>query len=744
MKKNQRIDKNVFTISWKTILASAAASFFLAFSIYLLFLQPDHVISRVRLLMAGGLWLLLFGVFLTLLGFDLFKLGKLAARTILLAVFIGMGFSAVLFWSGFGLESMPYNLLLLPRHLVEIQPVCQAGSGQTMELKYFIDGLDVVSFNAFETVGKWERTQDSLLTHDCGQARLTYHGWLAGKPSLAFRTRPDGASVDINWDGAHVTQALSSPGVDQVIVTRELGMDAANKTSSLLVFLFSLTVLLFPLTSQFAREITHPGDSHFLRDWFEETAANLRPLILFLLIASLIASAGLIISPWLEMDHTPVSPADPAVKTKPNIIVIIADSMTAEDMSLFGYPLPTTPNLEKETKDWTIFTNANTAATCTIGIFPALNSGRYPIFSYPFSQYGEKTSSSADWVNLMEMMTKAGYSTYWNNYYILPTIYHNAQGIDNFLFFPTNNFLFHTWFQTKVFRKSNFPHLPYSLQLAGPLFLQNSLFNDSPRVLGDMLVENQFKSPFLIYMHYRGSHFGSYYSGKYLGTFLPKSEGMTGYYDQNALLGPYPPDKQAQVDKLRMRYDEAILHEDDSLGSLIEKIKQAGLFDSSLILVLSDHGQVFNNGFVAHCTPLISYSETHIPLLVKFPNQQQGARNPALVSIIDITPTILDVANVHYEKTWFDGISLLSSQSQFDARSYLFIRNLNDQNDIKTPSYAVMNNRYKLTLRQDGYYLYDYLNDPNEKNNLFSSVSIDGAMLKSMQLALQDYVDKVD
>ena len=264
-------------------------------------------------------------------------------------------------------------------------------------------------------------------------------------------------------------------------------------------------------------------------------------------------------------------------------------------------------------------------------------------------------------------------------------------------------------------------------------------------VLGEMFSRNEFKAPFFIYMHYRGSHFGSYYSGKYEGTFLPVSEGMTGYYEQNELLGPYPLEKQPLVNKLHLRYDEAILHEDDSLGALIEKIKQSGLYDSSMIIIIGDHGQVFDNGFVAHCTPLISRAETHIPLLVKFPYQSQGERNSSLVSILDITPTILDVANIHYEKSWFDGLSLLSNQEQFNTRKFLFVRNLIAKNDVnRTPSFAVMNNRFKLTLRIDGYYLYDYLNDPNEKNNLFNDASFDQTLLKEMKTALDEFVHKSD
>jgi hypothetical protein len=53
-----------------------------------------------------------------------------------------------------------------------------------------------------------------------------------------------------------------------------------------------------------------------------------------------------------------------------------------------------------------------------------------------------------------------------------------------------------------------------------------------------------------------------------------------------------------------------------------------------------------------------------------------------------------------------------------------------------------MNERYKLTLRIDGYYLYDYINDPDEKTNMFADPSFDPLLLKSMKQELDVYIKK--
>jgi len=411
-------------------------------------------------------------------------------------------------------------------------------------------------------------------------------------------------------------------------------------------------------------------------------------------------------------------------------------------MSIYGYPLLTTPKLAEETKDWTIYTNANTPATCTIAVYPALITGQYPYFSYPFSRYGQQIVSSSAWVDLTQILFENGYTVWWQNYNKSPGFYHLGYGIDQMLFSPNNNPLMRTWFQYDLVRSNRFPFFPYLFNKIG-LHLQQGAFNESPSRLGDMFVNGEIRQPFYIYMHYRGVHPGSYYSGKYLGAFLPVEQGMVDYYSQFALLGAYTPDKQSLVDKLRLRYDEAILNEDEALSQFIDTIKQAGLYDSSMIIITGDHGQVFNNGYTSHCTPLLSYAETHVPLLVKYPYQTEGKRVDSLISLIDITPTILDVVDIPYQENDFDGASLMDIESSSLVHPYVFVRSDFRRHNENESCVAVLNNQYKLNRRGKEYFLYDYINDPNEKNNLIQTLN-DSKFVESLMQFLNDFLEKTN
>lgn len=95
------------------------------------------------------------------------------------------------------------------------------------------------------------------------------------------------------------------------------------------------------------------------------------------------------------------------------------------------------------------------------------------------------------------------------------------------------------------------------------------------------------------------------------------------------------------------RYDGEILHNDWSLEQLVEKLKQLGVLDNTLIVVVSDHGEEFwEHGWTAHGQSL--YQElAHGVLLMWNPKLIPTARRVAEpVQLIDVMPTVLDLLNL--------------------------------------------------------------------------------------------------
>jgi arylsulfatase A-like enzyme len=94
-------------------------------------------------------------------------------------------------------------------------------------------------------------------------------------------------------------------------------------------------------------------------------------------------------------------------------------------------------------------------------------------------------------------------------------------------------------------------------------------------------------------------------------------------------------------------------------GYFIQNLKKLKLYDRSMIILFSDHGEEFfdHRGW-GHGQSL--YNElVHVPLMIKFPAQlHRGATVEANVGLIDLIPTILDFHEIDHQKT-IDGISLL-------------------------------------------------------------------------------------
>jgi arylsulfatase A-like enzyme len=93
-------------------------------------------------------------------------------------------------------------------------------------------------------------------------------------------------------------------------------------------------------------------------------------------------------------------------------------------------------------------------------------------------------------------------------------------------------------------------------------------------------------------------------------------------------------------------YDAGIAYTDDALGSLIDGLEAAGRLENTLLVVLSDHGEEFQeHGQVMH--DQVFEEHVRVPLLMVFPPSDErfgglaGTRVPAIVQIEDLMPTVL-------------------------------------------------------------------------------------------------------
>jgi hypothetical protein len=86
---------------------------------------------------------------------------------------------------------------------------------------------------------------------------------------------------------------------------------------------------------------------------------------------------------------------------------------------------------------------------------------------------------------------------------------------------------------------------------------------------------------------------------------------------------------------------------DTQLGTLMARLKETGLYDRALIVVVADHGASFQPGHCRRCIePATIPDIVSIPLIVKLPNQHEGVISDRNVETIDILPTIADALDI--------------------------------------------------------------------------------------------------
>lgn len=197
-------------------------------------------------------------------------------------------------------------------------------------------------------------------------------------------------------------------------------------------------------------------------------------------------------------------------------------------------------------------------------------------------------------------------------------------------------------------------------------------------------------------------------------------------------------------------YLSAINRLDYNVGRLVDKLKELGIYDDTIIIYTSDHGSHFktrNPEYKRSCHE----SATHTPLIIKGGGFEGGKREERLSSLIDIPPTLLSMAGIPIPESYM-GIDLTEQIDEPESkRDCVFIQISEASN-----SRAIRTDRFKYSVRDyapTGYvhhsskvywedYLYDLKKDPNEKHNLVKDSryrhirqELKYLLLKQMELA---------
>jgi arylsulfatase A-like enzyme len=168
---------------------------------------------------------------------------------------------------------------------------------------------------------------------------------------------------------------------------------------------------------------------------------------------------------------------------------------------------------------------------------------------------------------------------------------------------------------------------------------------------------------------------------------------------------------------------------DQQMGRLLRYLDETGLADNTFIVFTSDHGELLGDHGLWMKGPFHYEQLVKIPLLMRWPAGFAGnKRIPAIISHLDIVPTILGAAGVATTDSDFDGhdaLPLLRGETG-QIRTGAMIECIDDPGKTRLKTFVTPER--KLTWYQGQTYgeLYDLVRDPQEKRNLWDDASYAG------------------
>jgi arylsulfatase A-like enzyme len=311
----------------------------------------------------------------------------------------------------------------------------------------------------------------------------------------------------------------------------------------------------------------------------------------------------------------------------PNVLLIILDTVRAANLSLYGYHRATSPHTDAWAGSGVVFDRAISTAPWTLPAHATMFTGHYNFTV----ETGVNRALDARYPTLAEVLRDRGYATaaFTANLGYTARTSGLHRGFVRYEDFPvtTGMFLRSAWLTRQI-----------SNHLAGVRgFPPWPIPKRAESITDDFLtwVEARHDRPFFVFLNYYDAH-GPYDAPAPWRTRFgpPPEEELTSD-------APHTPEELATSINA---YDGCIAYIDDQLARIFEMLERTGLRENTLVVVTSDHGEMFGeHGQTAHTSGLYM-PVLHVPLAMVYPKAvPAGLRVQQPVTLRDLPATILDL-----------------------------------------------------------------------------------------------------
>lgn len=464
----------------------------------------------------------------------------------------------------------------------------------------------------------------------------------------------------------------------------------------------------------------------------------------------------------------------------PNLLILVFDALSARHMSLYGYLRETTPNLERLAQRAIVYHTYYTTSNFTTPTTASMFTGVYPWHHGAVHLHGVMRAEFAE-RNLFALATR-GFSRlgYSHNLLVTSLLVQMRRHLEAFmytrdlalldmqiadrLFQRDYNLAF--WGESVLFRrwisKSSslfFAPLYRLLEALGERRLESVYQQQFPLGIPydngvyftleeaiDFCASSLWEvpQPFLAYLHFLPPH----------APYAPRQE-FVGKFEDEYVPVPKPRHRfsEAGITKRflrvqRQRYDEYIAYLDSEFGRLYDFLLNSGKLDRTVLVVTSDHGELFERNIWGHITRTLYEPLLRVPLLISLPAQQTRLDVHTPTSQVDLMPTLLHLMGQN-KPPWCEGELLPPFGAPQDQRPlYAMVnRDAAQTNLLAKGTYALVRYPYKL-IHYRGYVdypgdhdeLYQVEDDPEELQDRSQS---DAALRRELRQELEAKLQEV-
>jgi len=436
---------------------------------------------------------------------------------------------------------------------------------------------------------------------------------------------------------------------------------------------------------------------------------------------------GLGIEPGRAMPRASIAGAS----SRPNVMLIVMDTVRADHLSVYGYQRDTTPNLKKLAADSMLFPQALSAADITLTSHASIFTGLYPSWHGAYCQppdasFGRRIGPVP---TLAEALGQNGY----HNLGVAANLYLRAdfglqRGFADFRIPRPVPVLAgdESWYMLRYGMRQAINLVADTSQFDRLYSRGDAVNGEFFRMLGDPKLA---QAPFFAFFNYMDAHYPYMPPRPFDHLFPGKTSATEGDLDEIQMEvsqkgEPLPP---LYTSHAVSQYDGGIAYIDSQIGQLVDWLKRQGLYDDTMIVVTADHGEAFGERrLFLHGNSLYA-NLLHVGLLVKYPHSSHKGVVDTPVSLIDVFPTVLKVIGVN-APAGLQGIDVLDPAATATRALFSESYPCPVPHGPQCPGGCLMRSVVswpnKFIFSSGGSpETYQLLDDPNENRNLFGSLN---------------------